>query len=96
MYVYIKDTPLLYITHDIYHSHKLEQHHSTQWKSQLPRESIRTSLLGWSLQGSMFIINQTAIQNGPEMFCTTLRRRLSYASALPSLITTDGLSLQGT
>lgn len=29
------------------------------------------------------------------MFCTTLRRRPSYASALPSLIATDGLKLRG-
>jgi hypothetical protein len=29
------------------------------------------------------------------MFCTTLRRRPSYASVLPSLIATDGLRLRG-
>ena len=31
----------------------------------------------------------------PKMFCTTLRRRPSYASALPSLIASDGLKLRG-
>jgi hypothetical protein len=34
-------------------------------------------------------------QQSPTMFCTNLRRRASFASVLPLLISTEGLKLRG-
>lgn len=58
------------------------------------RKPISTSLLGWTSRTPDF--TSTTLPPGPsKMFCTTLRRRPSYASALSSLIATDGLKLRG-
>ncbi|KAM0700287.1 hypothetical protein Q7P35_012007 [Cladosporium inversicolor] len=63
-------------------------------KSRQPlRKPISTSLLGWTSRTPDF--TSTTLPPGPsKMFCTTLRRRPSYASALSSLIATDGLKLR--
>ena len=58
------------------------------------RKPNQTSLLDLTSL-SRDLISLTTTPDPEKMFCTTLRRRLSYASALSSLIAVDGLKLRG-
>jgi hypothetical protein len=55
---------------------------------------FRPHFLAGSL-GQPQLSPNTPTQISPKMFCTTLRRRPSYASSLPSLVGTNGLKLRG-